>query len=94
MSYEALKAALAAGPTSAIYTHPRDDNKWFENEQFALACDPATIRALLKDAERYRRWREGFTSTEVDPLLDMLQRHAWTPDEVDSFIDAAMGEQA
>lgn len=63
--------------------------------EYIAAASPEVARALLAawdDAQRYRRWREAFTSTEVDPLLDMLQRHAWTPDEVDSFIDAARKE--
>lgn len=49
--YQALIDALKAGPTSAVYTHPRDDNKWKENDAFARACEPATIRSLLADLE-------------------------------------------
>lgn len=47
-----IRKALEAGPTSAYYTHPRDDNKWRENEAFALACTPEAITALLAAADR------------------------------------------
>lgn len=46
-----IKEALAMGPTSALFTHPRDDNKWKENEAFALACNPEAITALLGELE-------------------------------------------
>ena len=31
--YQTLIDALALEPTSALFTHPRDDNKWKENER-------------------------------------------------------------
>lgn len=52
MSIEAIKKALEAEPTSSFYTHPRDDNKWKENEALALACDPDTLRELIKRLEQ------------------------------------------
>lgn len=49
--YQALIDALKAWPTSAFYTHPRDDNKWKENGAFAQACEPAVISSLLADLD-------------------------------------------
>ena len=49
--HQPLRDALKAGPTSAIYTHPRDDNKWKENDAFARACTPEAISALLADLD-------------------------------------------
>lgn len=62
--YQTLIDALALEPTSALFTHPRDDNKWKENERFAIACEPEVIRSLLEDNERLR-----------DALQELVESH-------------------
>lgn len=54
--FHELRVALAAGPTSAVYTNPRDDNRWEQNDKFAHACTPATVAALLEASD----WRPQF----------------------------------
>lgn len=49
MGKASLIAALKACPTSAVNTHPRDDNKWRENEALARACDPKILNAILTE---------------------------------------------
>jgi len=49
--HQPLRDALKAGPTSALYTHPRDDNMWMQNKAFATVCTPAAISALLADLD-------------------------------------------
>jgi hypothetical protein len=51
MSIEAIKEALAAGPTSAYIKHFIHDEKWQENIEFAKACNPAAIRELIERLE-------------------------------------------
>lgn len=62
--YQTLIDALALEPTSALFMHPRDDNKWKENERFAIACEPEVIRSLLEDNERLR-----------DALQELVESH-------------------
>ena len=96
MTIESLQAALDAGPTSAFYTHPRDDNKWKENEAFALACDPDTIRALLADALRYRwleeRAHKGFEMFTLPPVW-FVPKLSFKAQTLRAALDAAMQQE-
>ena len=64
--FQALRDALAAGPTSAWDTHPRDTNLWKENERYAHACDPSTIRALLDRLHLLEKMMEQWASECAD----------------------------
>lgn len=103
--YQALIDALKVGPTSALFTHPRDCNAWKENEQFALACQPDTIRSLLadleraeKDAERYRWLRAEHE--RHDPVCHLSWKQNSDRDgsewvntaNLDAAIDAALSQ--
>ena len=53
--------------------------------------------AVEKDAERYRKWRADYTAAASEPRLEkcltemlLALADAWTPDEVDAAIDAAL----
>jgi len=50
------------------------------------ACD---IESLQVDAERYRRWRSDYVGADITVMLRAIE-DAWTEDEVDSAIDAAI----
>lgn len=55
----------------------------------------AENETLRKDAERYRKWKAEYTDIDASKPSAMLEALAdcWTPDEVDTAIDAAMGSQ-
>ena len=59
---EALRAALAAGPTPGphhVYTHPRDDNNWRANQYWHQACWPQYVAELLAEVDRLKAEREA-----------------------------------
>ena len=62
---KAIREALEAGATSAFYTHPRDDNRWRENERLALACNPEAMTALLSQLAEMRAKVERLKSALV-----------------------------
>lgn len=48
----AIQAALTAGADSAWYAHPRDANRWRENEALAHACHPDYMKPILEHVSR------------------------------------------
>ena len=68
---EALRAALAAGPTPGphhVYTHPRDDNNWRANQYWHQACWPQYVAELLAEVDRLKAEREALRALIADDV--------------------------
>ena len=49
-----IRAALAAGAEDAVYTHPRDSNKWEANRALSESCTAESLNTMLAELDALR----------------------------------------
>lgn len=70
----AIQAALTAGADSAWYTHPRDANRWRENEALAHACHPDYMKPILEHVSRVESALKA-RDAEIERLRGVINDH-------------------
>jgi hypothetical protein len=100
-------AEAAEGNGEHIYTHPRDSNKWRENEAWHRAASPGAVLHLLDRIEELEArkplplsYRSGVMTSGVEGgatvslhFTDMAEAEAWFVEITDQY-DAALVDKS